>query len=91
MTKSNWVLLIMFLIAYTGWWLAHSQADSYQSYLLGRERERNTLTLSYPAIGLDIYKNFCVDGRLNIHEVDKVGNKFISKKVHVTKNENAPL
>jgi hypothetical protein len=66
--------------------------DNYESYLMGREKERNTITLSYPPVGMvDMdNKNYCVDGHLNVHEVKYVGGKFISKKVHLTKNGEAP-
>jgi len=90
MTRSNWALVILCFIFWTLACFLYGVQNSYESYLLGRQRERNNIILSHPVVGLDIYKNYCVDGGLNIHEVSKIGGKFISKKIHETRNGENP-
>lgn len=90
MDKSHWFLVV---VSFMFWSLAgffYHAHDNYETYLIGREKERNTITLSHPAVGLGIYKNYCVDGGLNVHEVRRSGNKFISKKIHESRNGDNP-
>lgn len=90
MNRSHWILVVLCFIFYTIAWLLYNAHDSYESYLLGRERERINITRQYPVIGMGIYKDYCVDGGLNVHEVRKIGGKFLSKKIHEVRNGDAP-
>lgn len=90
MDRSHWMLVIACFIFYTIGWFLYDVQTSYESYILGREKERTHIMLLHPVIGMDIYKNYCIDNVLNVHEVKKVSGKFISKKVHIRKKEETP-
>ena len=74
MTRLNLILIVIVIIANNVIWFGYCQKAEYFSYVIGRAAEEERITLSYPVIGMGINKNFCVDGKMNVHEVKKTRN-----------------
>lgn len=79
-------LIIAFIIMNNALWYVLKEQSDYFSYVSGRLAEQKRMVHEYPVINMGFNKNFCVDNKLNVHEVRTIRyGVFKSQVVHEVK------